>query len=214
MAYPDYLKSNVGVIRSQGAAQYPAKPVAGNREVCTNTNAAVIATIAAKTTKPAQSSDLTAANCCYVIERDPVYNLILTPLVGHASNPTDLWFEGYVFGVEECAEAGNIFYRRTVLAYIKGQGNAAVLTPSSSLYVPGLGNSPTLAKWAMCDVIGGTTYLPDPGLMEIGELAGSNGAFAVDAWGYPYIEIYPVCALPSGESGSAASGVTFWYRDA
>jgi hypothetical protein len=189
-------------------------PVAAGVQVATNTTLPTIATVQAKRTKPAQSSDLTAANCCFVVKRDPAYNLIIKPIVGHATAPADLWGQAYIVGVRELAgPEGTVLYIREQLGILKFQGSATTFTPAAGTYWPGLGEAPTQAVWAGCDVLDTTPYLPSPAIMELGEVTDGWGSFAFDAWSHPWIEIYPVCAVPSGAGGSPATAVTFWYTE-
>jgi len=197
-----------------GSSQTLLRPVATNLQVCTNTALATVSTIIVKSTKPSQSSDLSAANCCFVVKRDPTYNMILKPIVGHATAPADLWGEAYIVGVRELEGAeGYRKYIREVIGLLKFQGSSSTFTPSTADtgYWPGLGSAPTLAVWSGCDVLGNTPYIPNPAISELGEITNGWASFAFDAWSHPWIEIYPSCSLPSGESGSVASGISFWF---
>lgn len=197
-----------------GSSQTPLRPVANGLEVCTNTTLANVATIVTTFTKPQQSADLTAADCCFAVKRDPTYNMILKPVVGHATAPADLWGEAYIVGVRELeGAAGHRRYVREVLGLLKFQGSSSTFTPSTAAtgYWPGLGDSPTLDVWAGCDVVGSTAYIPNPGIHELGEVVNGWASFGFDAWSHPWIEIYPSCTLPSGEAGSVASGISFWF---
>ena len=196
-----------------GSTQIPLEAAAQSQGVVTNSTLATVATIQQKFGEPAESSDLTAANCCLVIKRSPTYNLVLTPIVGHATAPADLWGECYVVGVREL-NGRNVNakkYIRTVMALLKFQGSSSTFTPSSTNEFAGLGDAPTLAVWSGCDVIGSTAYVPSPGIMELGEVTNGWGSFAFDGWSFPWIELYPSRSVPTGESGSTASGISFWY---
>lgn len=197
-----------------GSSQTPLRPVATGQEVCTNTVVATIATIIVKATEPAQSADLTAANCCFVVKRDPTYNFVLKPIVGHASAPADLWGQAYLVGVRELiGRDGETKFIREVLGYIKFQGSSSTFTPADTATGnwPGLGVAPTLAVWSGCDVIGNTPYIPNPAISELGEITNGWASFALDAWSHPYLEIYPACSVPTDETGSPASGISFWF---
>lgn len=200
----------------EGSSQQVLLPVANNREVVTNDTLPTVATIIQDLGAPTQSADLDAANCRLVIRRNPTFNLILKPIVMHASAPENLWAECTVVGVRELPwvpGTKTTRYIREVIGTLKFQGSAATFTSTEAAPVEGLGTNQGNVVFAPCDVADATPYIPSPEIMVIGEVAGGSISFAFDGWSYPFIELYPSVTVPSGESGSGATAVTFWYTE-
>jgi hypothetical protein len=205
--------SNRLSLSGEGSSQQELRPAANNRQLATWATLPVITTIIQDMAAPAQTN-LAAAGARFVIKRNPTFNLILKPIVSHASAPDNLWGECMVVGVRELPWAGgdrDTKYVREIIGTLKFQGGAATFTSTEASPVEGIGTS--AAVFTPCDVAGATSYVPSPEIMVIGEVVGGGISFTFDGWSYPIIELYPSCTLPSGESGSAASGITFLYTE-
>lgn len=161
--------------------------------------------------------DMTDAGAVYVWKRDPTYNAILVPVVGHATAPADLWGEALIYGVREWDDGATRKYRRQFLGHIGFQGCASTFSPTASDRYPGFPASAAVpAVWCFCDV--GTVVdegIPSPGVRILHSLAAGGGGigFVLDTWGCPWIEVYPSGSVPSGEVGSAASAVKFYITE-
>ena len=197
----------------EGSSQQELRPAANNRQLATWGTLPVVATIVQDMGAPAQT-DLAAAGARVVIKRNPTFNLIIKPIVSHASVPDNLWGECTVVGVRELPWAGgdkDTKYVREIIGTLKFQGGAATFSSTEASPVEGIGTS--AAVFTHCDVADKTSYIPSPEIMILGEVADGSVSFALDGWSFPIIELYPSCTVPSGESGSAASGVMFLYTE-
>ena len=196
-----------------GSTQRPLMPMSPRRGTVTNTDAINLETVQETYTAP----DLADA-AVFTWKRDPTYNAILVPVVGHASAPVDLWAYAALFGVREWADGSLVKYIRQYLGTIGFQGAASKFTLTAATEWPGFTprSAPTVDEWAWCDVsLVVEDAMPSPGIRVLHESTSGAPAigFAVDTHGCAWIEAYPVCAVPSGAAGSAATECKFFITE-